>query len=182
MPFYLEFAVNNTYGIKAVNDTVYSYVKMALNMPGGCLERLDDCRQVDPQSLAGRFACADATSMCRDNVEVRQPCTSWFFWLVPLTCSQTPFSELGNRYVYNIRSPKNVTEPSGAYAAYLDLPEIQDAFGVNLNYTTNNPDIFYAFWNSRDELYDDGIKDLEYLLDRDVRVAMVHGDADYICN
>jgi carboxypeptidase C (cathepsin A) len=27
-PYYPEFAVNNTYGIKAVNDTVYSYMKV----------------------------------------------------------------------------------------------------------------------------------------------------------
>jgi carboxypeptidase C (cathepsin A) len=27
-PYYPEFAVNNTYGIKAVNDTVYNYMKV----------------------------------------------------------------------------------------------------------------------------------------------------------
>jgi hypothetical protein len=31
-PYYPEFAVNNTYGIKGVNDTTYSYMKYACNM------------------------------------------------------------------------------------------------------------------------------------------------------
>lgn len=29
-PYYPEFAVHNTYGIKAVNDTVYNYMKVTV--------------------------------------------------------------------------------------------------------------------------------------------------------
>ena len=35
-PYYPEFAVNNTYGIKAVNDTIYSFMKTAFYIPNGC--------------------------------------------------------------------------------------------------------------------------------------------------
>jgi hypothetical protein len=36
-PWYPEMAVNNTYGIKAYNDTVYSYAKFAFNMINGMI-------------------------------------------------------------------------------------------------------------------------------------------------
>lgn len=39
-PYYPEFAVNNTYGIKAVNDTVYNYMKFATYMQNGCLQQV----------------------------------------------------------------------------------------------------------------------------------------------
>lgn len=37
MPSYPEFAYNNTYGIRGINETVYNFTRMALSMPGGTL-------------------------------------------------------------------------------------------------------------------------------------------------
>jgi carboxypeptidase C (cathepsin A) len=42
--YYPEFAVNNTYGIKAYNDTVYEYAKFANNMFNGCRYQIALCR------------------------------------------------------------------------------------------------------------------------------------------
>jgi hypothetical protein len=39
-----EFAVNNSYGIKAYNDTVYQYAKFANSMPNGCEDQIKTCR------------------------------------------------------------------------------------------------------------------------------------------
>lgn len=39
-PYYPEFAVNNTYGIVAVNDTVYNYMRFACYMRNGCLDQV----------------------------------------------------------------------------------------------------------------------------------------------
>lgn len=69
VPYYPEFAVNNTYGIKAVNDTVYEYMKFALNMPGGCLDLCDQCAQVNRSTDVGQQICFQATDQCRTNVE-----------------------------------------------------------------------------------------------------------------
>ncbi|CAD0050612.1 unnamed protein product [Aureobasidium pullulans] len=69
-PHYPEFAVNNSYGIKSVNDTVYNYMKFALNMPGGCLDLVDSCRQsreTGQENLATQTICSEAQDMCRDN-------------------------------------------------------------------------------------------------------------------
>lgn len=86
-PYYPEFAVNNTYGIKSVNDTVYSYAKFANSMIGGCQDMIRSCRQAAQyikgglinngqtitEAAAGNPSiatlCSEAQDMCRDNVE-----------------------------------------------------------------------------------------------------------------
>lgn len=81
-PHYYEFAVNNSYGIKAYNDTVYNYAKFATYMPNGCLDQINTCRYaaangefnystpISSQSDPSVFSiCSEAQSMCRDNVE-----------------------------------------------------------------------------------------------------------------
>ncbi len=68
-PYYPEFAVNNTYGIKAVNDTVYEYMKFACYMIGGCLDLCAQCEQVNRSTDVGMQYCFQATDQCRNNVE-----------------------------------------------------------------------------------------------------------------
>jgi len=58
---------------------------------------------------------------------------------------------------------------------------VQNAIGVNLNYTTSNSDIYYQFQNTGDFIFPNFRQDLEYLLDQGVRVNMFYGDADWIC-
>lgn len=68
-PYYPEFAVNNTYGIKAYNDTVYSYAKFAYYMINGCRDQIGLCEAADPSTFAGQAVCTEAENLCRDNVE-----------------------------------------------------------------------------------------------------------------
>ena len=68
-PYYPEFAVNNTYGIKAVNDSVYSYMKFAAYMIDGCLDQCAACEAVNRSTDVGMQICFQATDMCRTNVE-----------------------------------------------------------------------------------------------------------------
>ena len=57
---------------------------------------------------------------------------------------------------------------------------MQNALGVDLNYTTSN-NIYNAFSLSGD--FANGyISQLEELLEQDIQVSLVYGDADYICN
>jgi len=65
---------------------------------------------------------------------------------------------------------------------YLNLPHIQSAIGVNLNYTPFNNEIYYAFQQAGDMVYPGPLQDLSALFDKGARVAMYSGDADYICN
>lgn len=165
-PYYPEFAVNNTYGIKSVNDTVYSYMKFAAYMPSGCLDQVQLCREAraTPElDQATDAICSEAQSMCRDNVE-------------------GPYYAFGGRGVYDIRHPYNDPTPPEYFTEYLQQGAIQEAIGVDLNYTESNTDIYYAFQQTGDFVFDNFIEDVEYLLNQSVRVSLVYGDADYICN
>ena len=68
-PWYPEFAVNNTYGIKAVNDTVYEYMKFACYMTGGCLDLVTECQLANRSTDIGMQSCLEAANQCRNNVE-----------------------------------------------------------------------------------------------------------------
>lgn len=85
-PHYPEFAVNNTYGIKAYNDTVYNYARFAHNMMNGCRDQIDLCGNADQDTASGKAICTEAADMCRDNVE-------------------SPYYFYSGRGVYDIRQP-----------------------------------------------------------------------------
>ncbi|KAF7172956.1 hypothetical protein CNMCM5623_005100 [Aspergillus felis] len=160
---YPEFAVNNTYGIKAVNDTVYSYMKFANEMPNGCQDQIAFCKQTNRTSLADYAICTEATNMCRDNVE-------------------GPYYSFGGRGVYDIRHPYQDPTPESYYVDYLKKDSVMNAIGVNINYTQSNNDVYYAFQQTGDFVWPNFLEDLEEILKLPVRVSLIYGDADYICN
>ncbi|CZT08422.1 hypothetical protein WAI453_007252 [Rhynchosporium graminicola] len=162
-PHYPEFAVNNTYGIKAVNDTVYNYQKFALNMASGCLDQIRSCRSTNLTSLSDRAICTAAGNMCRDNVE-------------------GPYYAYSGRGVYDIRHSADDPTPPGLYVNYLNQDSVRNALGVNLNYSASNSEVYFAFQQTGDFVYPSFMEDLEMLLNNSVRVSMIYGDADYICN
>lgn len=163
-PYYPEFAVNNTYGIKAINDTVYNYMKFACNMPNGCLEQVQACEQVDTSTLNGQSICTEAANMCRDNVE-------------------SPYYFFGGRGVYDIRHPYDDPTPPDYIVPFLNNATTQQALGVDTNYTGfSNYEVYFAFQQTGDFVYPNFMTDLEHLLNSSVRVSLIYGDADYICN
>ncbi|KAI4188141.1 MAG: hypothetical protein L6R41_002327 [Letrouitia leprolyta] len=144
-PYYPEFTQHNTYGIQLVNETVYDYMKFACFMPEiGCLDQVAACREVNRSTEVGQLYCQQATDQCRTNVE-------------------EPYYEFGGRGVYDIRHPYDDPTPPSYFNNYLNKASVQNAIGVNLNYTQSNNDVGYAFANSGD-------------------FASPNGDADYICN
>ena len=162
-PYYPEFAVHNTYGIQAVNQTVYDYMKFACFMSNGCLDQVDYCRQANRSTAVGKDICAEAANMCRDNVE-------------------GPYYAYGGRGVYDIRHPYNDPTPYRYFIDFLNTATAQQAIGVDLNYTESYAAIAYAFQATGDFVYPIFKTDLERILDNGVRIALIYGDADYICN
>ncbi|KAF2208241.1 hypothetical protein CERZMDRAFT_71048 [Cercospora zeae-maydis SCOH1-5] len=160
---YPEFAVNNTYGIKAYNDTVYNYAKFATNMINGCKDQIDSCISAAQDIPAVAAICAEAGAMCRDNVEGL-------------------YYAYGGRGTYDIRHPSDDPTPESYYGDYLNQAEVQNAIGVDLNYTNSNSDIYWQFQSTGDFIYPNFLEDLEEILSSGVRVALMYGDADYICN
>ncbi|PBP17883.1 hypothetical protein BUE80_DR011453 [Diplocarpon rosae] len=155
----------DTYGIKAVNDTVYNYQKFALcrNMISGCLDQIDHCRVTNRTTFADQAICTAAENMCRDNVE-------------------GPYYSYSGRGPYDIRRPFNDPNPPTYFVDYLNLDSTRNALGVDLNYTKLNDEVYYAFQRTGDYVYPNFIEDLEMLLNNSIRVALFYGDADYICN
>ncbi|KAI7482758.1 peptidase S10, serine carboxypeptidase [Hortaea werneckii] len=179
--YYPEYAVNNTYGIKVYNDTVYDYARFATFMVGGCYSQIRTCRASasyvrgglidDDQTITEAAVrqldvasiCSEAQAMCRDNVE-------------------SMYYNYGDRGTYDIRHPSNDPTPPSYFEDYLNTAFVQNALGVSLNYTTSNSDIYWAFQDTGDFIYSNFLEDLETILDLGVRVNLFYGDADYICN
>lgn len=199
--YYPEFAVNNTYGIKAYNDTVYSYARFATFMVNGCYDQIRICREAaggikggltdNGQTITDTAVnqidiaalCSEAQSMCRDNVE-----GMYYSYggrgeiIVTRKTFVHPKTNLLIPGVYDIRHPYNDPTPPEYFTDYLNTAFVQNALGVNLNYTTSNTDVYYAFQDSGDFVYTNFLTDLEQILDLGVRVSLFYGDADYICN
>ncbi|KKY21045.1 putative peptidase s10 serine carboxypeptidase [Diplodia seriata] len=163
-PYYPEMAVNNTYGIKAVNDTIYSQMKDAYYREGGCADQVAACAAADRTTDEGWTICREATNFCRGEVE-------------------EPYYNYGDRGVYDIRHPYDDPTPPDYFADFLNLASTQEALGVNINYTsTNSRYVNAGFQSTGDFVFPDFKADLEWILAQNVRVALQYGDADYICN
>ena len=159
--------------------TVYNYAKFATYKVNGCLDQVAFCLSTNLSSLADYAICTEAENMCRDNVE-------------------GPYYDYGGRgtvshiahllnivwycFQYDIRHPQQDPTPPEYFTDYLNLPSVQNALGVSLNYTESNNDVYYAFQQTGDFVFPNFLKDLEMLLNNNVRVHLYYGDADYICN
>jgi hypothetical protein len=88
-----------SYGIKAVNDTVYNYMNFACYMYNGCLDQYTYCLDTNRTSLSDYAICTEAEDMCRDNVE-------------------SPHYEYSGRGVYEIKHPYE-TQPPTYFTEYL---------------------------------------------------------------
>ncbi|RYC60002.1 hypothetical protein CHU98_g6230 [Xylaria longipes] len=160
MPYYPEFAAHNTYGIAAVNETIYNYMKMNWEFPGACKDSINACIAGDRSTPDGLAVCSQAAAMCRGL----------------------------HRAMYNADIPP---EP---WVDYLNTAKIQNAIGVDINYTsTYSSQVGYGFDYTGDHVYPELLEDLEAVVGYGVRVALVYGDAplrypqvnthqDYICN
>ncbi|KAI4163150.1 MAG: hypothetical protein LQ342_003278 [Letrouitia transgressa] len=63
-----------------------------------------------------------------------------------------------------------------------DYSELQKAIGVSTNYTESNGAVAKAFQQTGDYERGNQIAQMAYLLSLGVRVALIYGDRDYVCN
>ncbi|KAI8629907.1 Alpha/Beta hydrolase protein [Xylariaceae sp. FL1651] len=163
-PYYPEFAAHNTYGIKAVNETIYNYMKMNWEFPGACKDSIGYCYDGDRSTPDGLALCSQAVALCRGLVE-------------------GPYYAVSGRNPYDIRAMDSADIPPEPWVKYLNTAKVQNAIGVDINYTsTSSNQIWYGFDYTGDWVYPELMEDLEAVIGYGVRVAMIYGDADYICN
>ncbi|CAI6331652.1 unnamed protein product [Periconia digitata] len=164
-PYYPEFAINNTYGIKAINESVYFAMKFAYEVADGCHDQIKACKATNRTSANDYLVCASAAGTCRSMVE-------------------EPYYAVSGRGVYDIRHPYDDPTPPEFFGDFLNLADTQNKIGVNINYTDDgySQEVGWGFQSTGDFIFPNFIEDLEEILGYGVRVALIYGDADYICN
>ena len=168
--FYPIFANNNTYGIQALSIEDQQTAASSFLDKDGCQQQIDDCRKavssLDPENDGNvksvNLICQNAQQFCVNNVI-------------------NPFITSG-RDVYDITQETPDPFPPSTYLEYLNSGDVQAAIGVSVNYTQESSAVYSAFQNTGDWERGNQIDQLAYLLSMGVRVALIYGDRDYICN
>lgn len=170
-PSYPHMAYNNTYGIQAINQSVYETAMTAFTQPGGVRDLIETCRTLaaegDPENQGNN---ATVNSACSD--------ANTATWDV-----EGPYVEISGLNYYDISGIDIDPFPPNYYIGYLNQPHVQAALGVPVNYTNpggNAP--YYAFQNTGDYPRGGYLEDLSALIDAGIKVAFVYGDRDYACN
>lgn len=167
--FYPFFGYNNTYGIKAYSQTDQLNTLQAFSGPGGCLEQINACR-----------TAADATDPdgLGDVARTNELCEAAQYGCLNVTA---PYVRNGYN-VYDIRQQTPSPDPPAAYQEYLNNETVLESIGARVNYTESNPYVQQGFISTGDTMRGGQLTDIAYLLSKGVRVALMYGDADWICN
>ncbi|KAK2071509.1 hypothetical protein P8C59_005928 [Phyllachora maydis] len=158
---YYRFLVSpgNTYDYKPLTDSIATHLYSAIYGPGNCLEQLRKC-----DAPGGDAACAQASVSC-----------SWSIDAV--------YDTVTTRDEYDLRELKPDPFPYTFFYDYLNRPDVQVAIGATTNWTAFSDAVYSAFQLTGEEARTGDYKtQLKSLLDAGVTVAVVVGDADYLCN
>ncbi|KAH9821416.1 carboxypeptidase S1 homolog-like protein A, partial [Teratosphaeria destructans] len=158
--YYPFFAYNNTYGIQAISQTQELNAITQFSGSGQCLAQIDTCRAAmaasDPEGYG-------------DNATVNALCEA-----AQDTCNNVTLSYYQAGYdPYDIRQKLPSPDPPAAYQEYLNNASVLQAVGAQVNYTESTPYVQAAFISTGDTIRG-GLPS--------IRVALIYGDADFICN
>ncbi|OJD11517.1 hypothetical protein AJ78_07731 [Emergomyces pasteurianus Ep9510] len=169
-PFYPIFAHNNTYGIQAISRAEMEASLAAFEKPDGCKERIISCRSaalsLDPR---GKGDVNAVSALCLAAMH---------------TCDRNMFSKFhkSNRSAYDISQSTLSSFAPLTHLAYLNTDKVQTALGVHVNYTDYSKIVQSAFISTGDYMRTSYVPHLASLLALGIRVALIHGDRDYVCN
>ena len=169
-PFYPIFANNNTYGIQALSLTDQQTAASSFLRADGCQQMIQSCRDaVASQDPADEGDVTTVNQICK-------------------TAQTTCNNEVIGPYTNSGRDPYDITQklpdpfPPSTYMEYLNNADVQAAIGVAVNYTESNTAVQDAFVQTGDYERADPLAQIAYLLSLGVRVALIYGDRDYLCN
>ncbi|KAJ4300808.1 hypothetical protein N0V90_002896 [Kalmusia sp. IMI 367209] len=181
MPYYPEFAYNNTYG-NFLDHDLYVKAKESNAMNGGCEDLVASCRaagkQGDPlgrgKNNTVNKICQEATAACLPNLLILQE------------ANNISSFDIAVKLVDNIPGG----DPCPYYLpvhTFLNQEWTQKALGVPLNFTYISNTVMDAMTlRGNSEVGTGGSaradkSDIEYLLQSDIKVALVYGDRDARC-
>ncbi|KAF2720388.1 alpha/beta-hydrolase [Polychaeton citri CBS 116435] len=168
--YYATFPYNNTLGIQAYSQTEELNAISAFSNAGGCADSIRQCRDAMSSTDPEADGDVDATN---------ELCVS-----AQLRCAldmQGPYLNTGHD-PYDIRQLQPSPDPPQAYVEYLNSAMVQAAIGARVNYTESNRYVQSAFISTGDTIRGGQLQDLADLVASGVRVALIYGDADWICN
>jgi len=169
VPYYPIFANSNTYGYKALADEAANFYSAKFISPNGCKAKLQQCQAValalDPK---GEGANAQVNSVC---AAANDACYA----------IQEPYYNSG-RSAYDMAAPYHDPNPALRFLSYLNQDHILSAIGSPVNYTMASSVVSKVFHDTGDQSRGGNIKRLADLLGKGVRIGLVYGDRDYICN
>ena len=163
------FATNNTYGFEAISDEEAKFYRDKFNAPNGCKEKLDRCsRLAETEDPNGTGTVIDVNTACQGAAmacyEITQPYYS------------------AGRSPYDLGAPSTDPNPSLRFLEYLNRGDVQAAIGAATNFTLTSMTVFKQFSETGDLARGGVIPRLAKLLDSGIRIGMMYGDRDYICN
>ncbi|KAE8451581.1 hypothetical protein EG329_003654 [Mollisiaceae sp. DMI_Dod_QoI] len=169
-PYYPAMAVNNTYGLTAINPTRAKLALASFYASGGCRDLINQCRTAvnaqDPQNQGDvavvNGICSSAYSSCLNNV-------------------MEPYFDAG-RSVYDIAHYLPDPFPPSTYLEYLNTASTLAAIGSPVNFTQTDQQVVNAFSSTGDYERQALVPNIAALLNQGVRVGLMYGDRDYICN
>ncbi|KAF2276669.1 carboxypeptidase S1 [Westerdykella ornata] len=167
-PWWPKFAYENTYEIRAIDQTTELNILSDFRRSGGCNELVERCRgsmaTLDP---LGEGDEKDTNELCS---KALQACRSL------LAAALAP-----GRSPYDIRN-EGVELFPGGFLEYLNTADVQKSIGAKVNFTADSESVLNAFIKTGDEIRGTQLTSLSKLLDKGIRVAFIYGDADVICN
>ncbi|KAL1297362.1 hypothetical protein AAFC00_004903 [Neodothiora populina] len=163
------YAYNNTYEIQAFDQTDELNGLGLYSGLNGCHDSVMACRSAVNSTDPDNEGDVDATNqLCK---------------IAASACNMIDalYVESG-RDVYDVRVKDPTPYPPLAYQEYLNSAPVQAAVGARVNYTESNSFVQRAFLSTGDSVRGGQLEDIANLLRMGVRVALIYGDADYICN
>lgn len=169
-PSYATMAVNNTYGLEVISPVRANLANATFYQPNGCRDKIVQCREAaaefDPDNDGDiesvNSLCSDATQTCNDQL-------------------LSPYVDTG-RSVYDIAHMTPDSYPPSYYIDYLNSLDVQDAIGSVVNYTDSSNAVRNAFSSTGDWERGPIVPKLAALIKSGVRVGLMYGDRDFICN
>ena len=164
---YPLMAHNNTYSFEAISQEQYVEAMDNYTKPGGCRDLIQQCRALgelsDPDEVGLNKTvndlCASATGYCYLNV--------------------LGAYDVSGRSAFDMASKLPNPYPPAYATGWANKAWVLQELGARVSFTENSI-------ISQTVLFGDisrraGLKDVEYLLSRGIRIALIYGDRDYRC-
>jgi carboxypeptidase C (cathepsin A) len=163
IPSQASILYHNTYGLQYIDEDTYNYTIDSLNSEGGCLNQIKLCRSTGIDQ-----DCRRAMNYCE--------------YFTDTYVISEPFDYPDGQGESDFAHPYNDPFPVPYYQGYLARRDVQVALGVPVNFTNIANGVYETFDVTGDDARGGYVEDIGFLLDAGVKVAMVYGDRDYMCN